>query len=260
VKQIVTVLFLILGFLKVNAEPCDVGKEFVVTLNYLKDSKVLKLSGADSIEVAKKVARGCEGAGKRFVVVGSLLSKLNLGQQKAVSVGLSAAQKTKSHQKVFMEIFRSAYLPNKMNLPAQRAVQVAQRAFEATDEQANYLADRIEGLIKLCGDKEFSSMPPSMCLETMVEVGLSASTENSNISRQVSEFWSSFDGSKDDPEQIIGFESKLKVLKRIVASGPYSIEGFNRVYQYATDKKNLNLAPQEAMKLALSIIEDEASK
>src|SRR4051812_28021482 len=97
---LVCAMALIFGFQAKAAVPapkelhCLTTREYVTTLEFLRDSKEFQLPEKDARALATRVSDGCTGAALRFIKVTRLLTKAGVGSKDAVTTAADFAHRT----------------------------------------------------------------------------------------------------------------------------------------------------------------------
>src|SRR5690606_11700436 len=109
---------------------CDSTKEYVATLEFLREQKELGLKDTDARKVADKVSLGCKGAFNRFAKVSSMLSRVGIDSGTSVNHGVQFAATTDEKAHAFIEIFQQSYDQDVLDLDPLNCLKISMQLSE----------------------------------------------------------------------------------------------------------------------------------
>lgn len=239
---------------------CDRGREVVTLLKYLDRNPTTIPDLPQRLEVAKQVAKGCDGAAQRYITMIELGQKSEMSPALMRKTALQAAQTSSPAFEVFRKSFIWVYREDGLNLSALQAVELLSPLMDISKaddlQRAEWLEDEALDTLKVCEkSKTLRDLPLSDCLKFTVQVLQSASIQQQNISKQVRQFLDEFHSqallsksSMKEPD----VPQKLNLLVQILQQKyPRSTFDFILTYRYLTSDAGPKLSHTDAVSAAL---------
>lgn len=226
---------------------CYSTREYVTSLEFLRDQKDFKLSEAQAREVADQVSKGCEGAARRFTRVVRLLTQTGVLTHEAIKVGVRFAMADAEKTEAFAEIFQKGFLQNYLDLDLPSALQLALSLsidFEGNVHQAR---EDFAQLVKYCVSTEHLDLPRPLCATLAGKVTRLGQDYESRIAPSfihLVEYLLSNGGPQLPTDQA------LHLSEELIQYGPTVVDNFKQAYRYGTSKKGLALDGQGALTFA----------
>ncbi len=223
---------------------CHASREYITTLEFIRDQKDFSLNETQARELANKVSGGCTGASKRFIQVTKLLLKSGMPSQVAIDTGLKYAVGEEASYLAFMTIFKSSYLESLLDLDLKLSLELA------LDLTQNYKGDKtliekeFSQLVDFCVNRKSLELPLIDCAKTSARVIKSGEGFDFKISKDFTDVFSYV--TDKNKANLPTFEA-LKIAESVVAHGPQAKENFFKGYEYAVEKKGLDQSIKEAL-------------
>jgi hypothetical protein len=230
---------------------CTATREYVATLQFLRDHSELQLPDAERQKIADQVATGCSGAGLRFIRVAQLLFRSGLGSSDALKTAIELSHKTDREAATFITVFEEAFLSENLDLDLRSSMQMA-RAL-STEFQGDVLAvrDDFRTLVDYCAGAAKLDLPKPECGRFAVRLAKEGEPFSGGIARPFIETFEFLRGGKDGPG--LATHAALKMSEQVLANGPAAGENFVQAYRYATAKAGLGLGTRDALQFAESM-------
>jgi len=121
---------------------CSTSKEYITTLNFLRDHKEFGLEEKGIQSIADNVSKGCTDSALRFIKATDMLVKASLPTVTALEEGQRLAVKSNAETENFVSIFKRIYLEKFFDLPASDALALAKKiTMELEHDHVRVLSD-----------------------------------------------------------------------------------------------------------------------
>jgi hypothetical protein len=231
-----------------QAEACRSIREYVTTLNYLKEKKFTGLDDLKARKVAFDVATHCEDAAERFIDVADVLIKGGLAPVQAISLGVKYAGMSNAHAKAFAEIFQASFAKDMLDMDLLTSLRSAE-ALTTKESNAEIVKDDFFQLVEFCG-KELAQSKP-FCLRWVRRV-IPWGQPGNGIAAPMKELFVFLTREEDGPRLATG--DALKICNTVLRKNPKAGEDFMAAYRHASDKGGLGLGRSAAIKFARELI------
>jgi hypothetical protein len=236
---------------------CTTAREYITTLEFLRDRKELALPEADARKVAHEASKGCTGAAQRMIKVSVVLSQAGLGSPDAIKRGLSYAKRTDQEAETFVTIFRRAYSKDAMDLDLRASIKMAEDLSREFEGDTLAVRDDFERLLDFCSGSDQLGLPKPSCGTFAARLAKQGQKWSGGISVPYIQAFE-FATSKKGPS--LATAKAIEIANQLAVAGPGSTENFIAAYKYAVAPKGLALAENAALKFALGIgLESDAS-
>jgi hypothetical protein len=226
---------------------CSSTKEYVTTLEFLRDQKHFAIPDPDSRKIADQVAQGCSGAAQRFIRTTSMLSKARLNTSESVRIGLEFSKRSEIEVQAFSVVFKKAFLEDGLDLDLATSVRLASRlSLEFKGDSKSARTD-FERLLEFCLSEKDLNLPRPQCGEFAVRIaqyGEPFGIEISNIYINLFDFLRSSSG----PQLTTG--QSLPLAEKLLQGGKYALENFSQAYKYGVSNSGLGLSAQDSIHFA----------
>lgn len=229
---------------------CHVAREFVTSLEYLRDKKVYAVPENQARKVAEKVSFGCSGAAKRFVATTELLVTAGLDTKSAIENGIKFANKTEAHSKNFQHIFRQAFTAKYLDLPLVTSLNVALKLSHEFDGNHEKAREDFDKLVKFCMEKKALDLPVPFCANSAARITHLGDKFDRSIAKAFFKLFN-FLIDKDGPSRTV--MDALKVSEKILKNGPLGVDNFIYAYKFAVSKEGLDLDDTKSIIFAKNI-------
>lgn len=229
---------------------CRGAREYVTTLEFLRDKKAFEISEAEARKLAITVAEGCDGAAQRFIRVSLLLSKSGLTARDAIKTGLEFAKKSETETVTFSEVFKEAFLPEKLDLDLRDSIHLATSLTHAFEGDKKRVLGDFKRLLTYCTEAKNLDLPRSDCGIFAARVASLGQYWNGGIAQAFIDTFEFIRSNEVEhgPSLITG--QALKLAESVVSSGPGATENFITAYKYASARQGMDLPRAQALSFA----------
>lgn len=229
---------------------CPAAKEYITTLNYLRDRESLGFNEAEMQEASLKVSKGCLGAAERFTKTFETMMKTQAGARGSLALAMELADKTDSYTETFLEIFKKSYLAEYLDLDYGTALQMARSlSIEYTGDPIIAEKDFLR-LVDFCTNDKWLGLSKPRCgviAGRVIKTAENFKREVAPLFEKVFEFIISDRGPTPDLMMALDLSEKL------VAMGPDSPENFMQAYRFAVNEDGLRLTAKDSIDFAMKI-------
>ena len=227
---------------------CKSSREYITTLEYLRDKKAFALSEAQSKEMALKVSGGCTDASKRFIETTDLLVKAEMDSRKVFDYSLKMALASNEASQTFQKVFKESFVQDLLDLDLFVALDTAYQL--SFDFSGNYsdLSNDFNYLVRFCVDQKSLGLPIKECAQFATRIARIGSQIRSPVSET---FRKGFEFLTRPDKSNLPTVDALKTLERILPFGGQGLENFTQAYDYATSEKGLALPIKQGIEFAL---------
>lgn len=227
---------------------CKSSREYITTLEYLRDKKAFALSEAQSRELALKVSGGCTDASKRFIETTELLVKAEMDSRKVFDYSLKMALASNEASQTFHKVFKESFVQDLLDLDLLVALDTAyQLSFDFTGNYSD-LSNDFNYLVRFCVDQKSLGLPIKECAQFATRIARIGSQIKSPVSET---FRKGFEFLTRPDKSNLPTVDALKTLERILPFGVQGLENFTQAYDYATKEKGLAMPIKQGIEFAL---------
>ena len=232
----------------IEIENCTSSKEFITTLNYLKQKKEFSLNQKDAFNTAIKVSKGCSYSSSRFINALELLLKINLTAADAVKVAIRVANSSEAKSDAFEDVLKRSFTKKYLDLPLKDSIKYALALSIDFKGDPTTARNDFKRLVEFCKDEDYLEMPIIKCAAIALEVSKhTVKFKESLVSSFIDLF--EFQIKKDGPN-LPSFNA-LEITREVISAGPMAEENFKLAYEYAIRKNpGLNYDRANAIKFA----------
>lgn len=230
-------------------QSCLSTREFITTLEYLRDHKDFAINETDARNLATRVSSGCTGASKRFIQVTNVLTKAGLPSKKSIETALKYAASTDELTGAFLVIFKGAYIESLLDLDVSQALNIALELSDSAKGSTKLLEKNFNELVNFCVDKKSLDLPLVECAKMGARVVKSGNEFEFNVTK---DFISLFNYLTDSKINLPTYEA-ISVTEHVMKFGPEAKKNFIQAYEYAISKNGLDKSIKDAIEFAKSM-------
>jgi hypothetical protein len=229
---------------------CTTAREYITTLEYLRDRKEMAMPEADARKVALEASQGCTGAALRLIRVTTTLSQSGMGAKDAIRRGLEFAKRTDQETETFLTVFNRAYAQDAMDLDLRASVRMADELTRDFEADTVAVRDDFIRLLDFCSGSEKLGLPKPQCGAFAARLAKQGQKWSGGISAP---YIQAFEFAVSNKGPALTTARAIEIANQLTAAGPGSAENFVDAYKYAVSKKGLGLADNAALGFALKI-------
>lgn len=233
-----------------HKEHCHSTQEYIKTLEFFRKESMTPIPEKQAREISGLVAQGCDGAAERFTQAYLTMKKTGVSLQKAVEVGLALAKASPLTVKNFYEIFQKTYLGDFFNLPFETSFEIAyqlSKDFRGNLETARTDFNKIG---ELCLSNKSIGLPVPECALYAVRLAKLGEYYPKGVYDSFQEVYPKL---REDKRFGLPIGLALDVSYRVLSHGPMAKINFLQAFNYAIDKKGLDLDGKPALDFALKM-------
>lgn len=234
-----------------SAAVCESSKEFITTIEYLRNQKSFTLPDSEIFKVALSISENCNGASRRFQKMLSTLVATGVDHNHALKFSRQYSQEDNDSVDVFLSLFQGLVLEKKFNLPFYQAFETAKFFAESSKGNKAELKKDFLGFLGFCFDDPSGTMLP---LDQCRKLSFKYLDLHKNFPNGVfKEFKSLFTFLRDQKETGLPIAGALALTQEVLLNGPGAQKNFIDSYKYGL--YNLNMKPSQALSLSLKMAE-----
>lgn len=227
---------------------CAAADEYIATHKFLTSYKKIPLGETTVRKIANQVSLHCKGASQRFQQSLELLSALGVGVKPSLEISLKMASETDQVQMAFVEILKSSYLSEYLDLNFSTAINLAYQfsIYSATNAKAT--RSDFTQFVAFCKDQQELGLSLTLCTQYAVELAKISVFYKEGL---FADFQKVFSELKETNTFGLSLKESLQVTYDILSYGPLAPENFKKSYEYATVE--LSLTGKDALNFALDM-------
>ena len=229
-------------------QTCTSFREYMTTLEFLRDHKEFSLSEADARKVALKVSDGCTGAAQRFTHIMGVLLTAGVGARDAMDTAVQFSTRTEAEFSAFLSIFKTAFLSEHMDLDIATSMRIAKSLSVQFDGDMKSAREDFEKMAEFCSTEKEINLPRVQCGELAAHVARQGQRFKGGM---VKSFRRLFEFSHSDLS--LSPPNALQLAETISEFGPTATENFIQAYKYAMKKGGLDLTAKDSLEFAKQI-------
>lgn len=229
---------------------CQPGDEFKRAVKFLRSQSELSLSDAQVVPVALEIAKGCDGAAKRFGRVYVLLKESGVDQVQALKAAMTFVPGTDAQAEGFIALFKKIFLENYLNLDFANAFKLS------LDLSRDYAGDPAKlkkdfvGIVDYCLSNKGLALDFSSCTEVTLSMVRYTELFPEGV---FPEFKKVHDFLRFDKKTGMTTGDALKIAPRIFAKGVNAPSNFIATMKFLNDKGPKPSSQIEALDIALKV-------
>lgn len=256
-KTIISILFYsTLSFSVFSIENQDIknclsSREYITTVQYLREHKDFALSEKEIKMTADKVSLGCLNSSQRFINTVKLLTNLGVDTRSSIQTALNFSQKTDEHSQAFIEIFKYAYNPEKLDLDVLSSLNLSLQLSAFYEGYINNAIKNFKDLVSFCIENKSLDLPHSSCAKLATEITINGKDYKEPIAPKFKTLVSFLKIDSQGPK--LSLLESIAIAKNIISYGETASENFTQGFKFAISEKGLNYSTKMAMDFAKSM-------
>lgn len=233
-----------------SVSSCTTAREYITTLEYLRDRKEFSMPEPDAQKVALEASKGCTGAAQRFIRISLILSQAGLGPRDSIRKGIEFSKRTDQETETFASVFRRAYAEDAMDLDLRASMKMAEDLTQEFEADSVAVRDDFEKLLDFCSSSGRLGLPKPQCGAFAARLAKQGQRWSGGISVP---YIQTFDFVTSSSGPHLATSKAIEIADSLVAAGPDSSDNFITAYKYAVSKKGLGLADNAALAFAMQM-------
>lgn len=225
--------------------PCEASKEYVTTVEYLRDKKDYGLKANQIYDIADKVSLGCSGASQRFIKVSKLLTRVGIDSNSAVSNAQKFAQKDDAFVDAFVTIFKQTYSEKNLDLDALNSMKISLKLSVEFSGDIKTAVKDFDELVEFCKDRKEMDLPLPQCAQLATRITRLGQKYEKQIAPSFIKLVKFLEESSKGPQR--PKSDVIKIAEKVMKNGPIAADNFIYAYRYAVKEKGLGMNDQQAI-------------
>jgi hypothetical protein len=233
---------------------CTTAREYVTTLEFLRDRKdvsgTVAVNDTQAREIARTVSDGCTGAAQRFIRVSSVLTKAGLGAKDALRKGVEFAARTDMETETFVTVFRKSFFKEELDLDLLTSLRTAESLTREFEGDTLAVRDDFDRLVSFCAGSKSLNLPTPQCAGFAARVAKLGARWSGGVAAP---FVRSYEYLTSESGPHFGSGQALQIAEKLIAGGPDAPDNFITAYKYAVNQKGLGLGDGAAVQFAMEM-------
>lgn len=225
--------------------PCEASKEYVTTVEFLRDKKDFGLKPNQIYKIADEVSLGCTGASQRFIKVANLLSRVGVDSNSSLSNAKKFALKEDGFVDAFVTIFKQTYSEKNLDLDALNSMKISLKLSVEFSGNIESAVKDFDQLVEFCKDRKEMDLPLPKCAQLATRVTRLGQKYEEQIAPNFIKLVKFLEESKKGPHR--PKSDVIKIAEDVMKNGPIAADNFIFAYRYAIDKNGMALNGQQAI-------------
>lgn len=149
---------------------CESTREYVTTVEFLRDKKDFGLNTNQIYKIADKVSLGCSGASQRFIKISNLLTRVGVDSTSALKHALKFSKKEDSFVDAFITVFKQTYTPSKLDLDALNSLNISLKLSVEFKGNIEHAVKDFDELVDFCKSRKEMDLPLPLCAQLATRV------------------------------------------------------------------------------------------
>lgn len=225
-------------------ESCSYAKEYITSLEFLRDHKEFSIQESDARNIALQVSHGCTGAARRLIKIVSILIESGAKPVDAITLGVEYAQRTDIETDTYIAIFLKCFLSEDLDLNLGNALKIAKDLSSKFNGDLKEVRRDFNKIIRLCMDINELGMPRPEC--AFFAAGIAKSGEK--FKGGVADIWMrlfNFIRSKQGPQ--LTTPQAILLSETLLAGGKDCADNFIQAFKYGVSSRGLKMSLREAI-------------
>ena len=235
---------------KEQRKDCESFREYVTTIEFLRDKNEVAMPEADAQKMALDVSKGCTGAANRFIKVTTLLSRSKISGKNAAQSGLKFVMKSDAEMQAFIEIFQKAYLKEFLDMDMMSSVDIAHSLSNDFTGDSTVATKDFNEIAAYCNASSVIKMRKQDCGALAGRIAKKGQNSKLSVAQEFKnqfEFLVSSDGPK------LNINDAIKAAEDTVSISPKASKNFINAYKYAVAKEGLRQTSVQALSFAMQM-------
>lgn len=233
-------------------EECRVTREYVTTLEFLKNEKSLAVNDEEAKKIAEKVSSHCTDSARKFIRVIQLLVNAGFTGRNSLDKAIELSGWKTENVDAFEDLFLAAFARDGLDLPMGDALEMSYSLSKDTKSNPRMVQSAFVRIVDFCVGSDKFQLPKHQCANVVRDLCLVGQKFESDLSEPFIELVSFL--TKEQPNgpgrsMLEAYQISVEVLK----AGPLSARNFIQAYQYAMDSSGLKYSDVQAMEFAKSL-------
>lgn len=226
--------------------PCEATKEYVTTVEYLRDKKDFGLKAAQIYKIADSISKGCSGASQRFIKISNLLTKVGVDSASAITHAKKFSRKDDAFVDAFIAIFKQTYSQKNLDLDALNSLKISLKLSVEFSGNIEVAVKDFNELVEFCKDRKEMDLPLPQCAQLATRVTRLGQKYEKPIATPFIKLVKFLEESSKGPKQ--PKSNVIKIAESVIKFGPVASENFIDAYKYAVKKDGLDFTQAQAIK------------
>lgn len=232
--------------LKEKHIPCEATKEYVTTVEYLRDKKNFGMKAKQIYKVADSISKGCSGASQRFIKITNLLTKVGIDSSSAISHAKKFSKKEDTFVDAFITIFKQTYSSKNLDLDALNSLKISLKLSVEFSGNIEVAVGDFNDLVEFCKDRKEMDLPLPRCAQLATRITRLGQNYDEPIASPFIKLVRFLEESSKGPKQ--PKSNVIKIAESVIKYGPVASQNFIDAYKYAINKKGLGFSELQAIK------------
>jgi hypothetical protein len=227
--------------------PCTYAREFITTLEFLRNHKDLAIPEKEAQALAMKMTEGCTGAAERFIKITSVLLQSGVSANNALETGIQFSLKTDAQMRAFNSIFLNSFSEDGLALDIKTSLDLARSLLDEFKGDVPAVAQDFEKLIQFCMNEKELNLPRAKCGVFSARVARRGQNFGGSI---FDSFVKTFRFLQSEVGPDLSTPQALDLAEELIDGGKTTIDNFTQAYRYGVSTKGLSLPIAEAIAFA----------
>ncbi len=241
-------IFLLAQAEEKKQEFCETSKEFITTMEYLKENKKYFHSQPVNVDIANNVATGCAGAAKRFIDIFTVLSKVGFPAHTSVKKAIEVANKSDKHSEAFQIVFKQGYLKKHLDFDLFHALKFTNDVLNIHKDSVSLAREDFSKFISFCIEQENLDLAKPKCADFSIKMARISAKHKISIFDDFKRTFNFLTQEKRGPGLVT--YAGFKEAQNIIEVSPVASRNFISAYRYMYSKKGMGYSIQDAMRVA----------
>lgn len=229
---------------------CLSTREYITSLEYLREKEEFKVKESDARELAKVIAGGCTGAAGRFVSITDMLVRAGVQSAKAIRLGKDFSLLNQKKADSFLIFFKKLFLKKYFDLNVSDALRISLDLSEMVKGEG-FVEKDFEIISSFCLKKDSLNLPYLKCASLAADVAKLGAKNEESIADKFIELYHFLRG----PDTVnLNVLKSIDVAKDIAFFGKVGIENFVLAYKYSKSSKGLDLGSGKSFAFAMEMV------
>lgn len=237
---------------------CLSTREYITTLNFLRDQKDFKLKEEKAQSIAMKVSKGCSGAAKNFIKVTTLLLKVRIDSATAIKTGIKFSALDSKKADNFYNIFKRTYQKDMFDMSLQDSLNVSTKLSATFEGDVDLMFKDFKKLTSFCMKEEGLVNNKLKCADFAAKVSILSGTYNKNMSEPFIDLFKYLTNDSDGPK--LSTYKAIELAHNSIKYGPKAFINFKHAFEYAKSEKGLKLQRDKSVAFALDMAKSSSMK
>lgn len=231
-------------------EFCASTKEYIQTLNFLRNVAEFGKLEKEARNVADKVSENCNGAAGRYIKVYQILSSYDMSAAEASRIAVEVSGKTEAEAETFIMIFNKSFSQNKLNLDFKSSMDMARKLAFETKSDLKIIRNDFAKTIDFCSSPEKLDLPKQTCAKLAAKLIAANKDPKHSVAESFIKLYKYL--TLEEGANLTANKA-LEVIEEQVPNGALGIDNFRQAFQFAISKEGLQTDRSSALNFARSL-------